>query len=194
MYTSWMRICLFFIFSLVLTCAISAKGNPRILMKTTMGDIELELFPDQAPESVKNFLGYVRSGFYTDVIFHRVIANFMIQGGGLDKEYNRKKTQDPVINEATNGLKNKRGTLAYARTNEINSATSQFFINLVDNDFLDHKDDTSRGFGYAVFGKVVQGMDVVDNIGKTKTQTTMGRENVPVKQIIILSIEEIKDK
>ncbi len=141
----------------------------KVRMQTSMGDIVLELDKEKAPISVKNFLSYVESGAYEGTIFHRVIDNFMIQGGGFDENYTRRATQPPIINEAGNGLKNLRGTIAMARTNAVHSATSQFFINLKDNKFLDHSSPTPRGFGYTVFGKVIAGMDTVDKIRSVKT-------------------------
>jgi cyclophilin family peptidyl-prolyl cis-trans isomerase len=146
-----------------------AGENPHVLVETTQGSFELELYPDKAPKSVANFLEYVNSGFYNGTIFHRVIDGFMIQGGGFTPEFERKTTNAPITNEADNGLKNQRGTIAMARTMDPNSATAQFFINVVDNDFLDHTSKTPRGWGYAVFGKVVKGMDTVDKIRQLKT-------------------------
>lgn len=177
---------------LCLTGMAVAGENPKVLMKTNMGEIELELWPDKAPNSVQNFLDYVNSGFYSGVIFHRVINGFMIQGGGFDANMGRKETNAPIINEATNGESNKRGTLSYARTGVINSATSQFFINHKDNAFLDHRDDTAQGFGYAVFGKVTKGMDVVDAIAKVKTTSKNGMGDVPVKPVVIESVTVIQ--
>jgi peptidyl-prolyl cis-trans isomerase A (cyclophilin A) len=183
---------------LLLTVALAAgvdasgqakKANPRVLMQTSLGDIELELNAAKAPVSVENFLGYVKSGFFTNTVFHRVIQGFMIQGGGFDKDLVQKPTQAPIKNEAGNGLSNKRGTIAYARTNVVNSATSQFFINHKDNAFLDHRDESDAGFGYAVFGKVVKGMDVVDKIAEVKTGTLKGMQDAPVTPVIILSVK-----
>lgn len=172
---------------------VRAEGkNPMVLISTSMGDIKVELYEDKAPISVKSFLDYVEAKFYDGTIFHRVIPNFMIQGGGFDKDMNRKTTKAPVKNEAGNGLKNTVGTLAMARTNVVDSATSQFFINAKDNDFLNHKDDTPAGFGYAVFGKVVQGMDVVQKIEKVKTADKAGNQNVPVEAVVIKSITVVK--
>lgn len=160
-------------------------SNPLVLLETTSGDILIELFPDEAPESVANFLHYVDEGFYAETIFHRVIQGFMIQGGGLDIRMNPKETRDPITNEAANGLKNERGAVAMARTSEIHSATCQFFINTVDNDFLDHSEPTPQGFGYAVFGRVIEGMDVVDKIEKVKTKNTDWYDDVPVDSVMI---------
>ena len=172
----------------------NAQENPRVVFETNMGDIELELYPKKAPVSVANFLDYVNSGFYTNTIFHRVIAGFMIQGGGFDTDLNRQSTNDPIVNEATNGLRNDRGTLAYARTNVINSATSQFFINLVDNDYLNYKNDTPQGYGYAVFGKVVKGMNVVDKIARVKTGVQKGMNDVPKKPVIVLGASVVSSE
>jgi len=158
--------------------------NAVVVLETNMGNIEIELFDQEAPLGTANFLNYVDSGFYKDVIFHRVIAGFMLQGGGFDKDMNKKETKQPIKNEANNGKKNLRGTLSYARTQDINSATSQFFINLVDNAFLDYKND--REYGYAVFGKVIKGMDVVDAIGKVKTGRFKMYKDVPQKSVIII--------
>ena len=170
----------------------SAYANPKVLIETSKGNITVELYEKEAPITVKNFLSYVNEGFYNNLIFHRVIPNFMIQGGGFDPEMNQKPPKDAIQNEARRGLNNKRGTLAMARTNVINSATAQFFINLVNNGFLDHKDNTSRGFGYAVFGEVIDGMDVVDAIGKTRTQRHGMFENVPIKKITIKNMSIIE--
>ena len=146
-----------------------AADQPRVLMHTNMGDIVIELYPEKAPKTVDNFLRYVKEGHYDGTVFHRVIPNFMVQGGGFGQDYKQKPTHEPVNNEANNGLKNKRGTIAMARTSDPHSASAQFFINVVDNDFLDHTDPTPRGWGYAVFGTVVEGMDVADKIAKTPT-------------------------
>lgn len=159
--------------------------NPEVLLETTSGDILLELFPDKAPETVANFLKYVDDGFYDNTIFHRVIPNFMIQGGGMNARMKEKETRDPIRNEADNGLKNERGTIAMARTMEPHSASAQFFINQKDNDFLNHQEPTREGWGYAVFGKVVDGMDVVDKIAKVKTRSQGGHDDVPVDMVLI---------
>ncbi len=177
-----------------ITTITSAQSNPRVLMKTSKGDIIIELFPQKAPITVENFLSYVDQGFYDGTIFHRVIKGFMIQGGGYTTELHRKNTQPPIKNEASNGLSNKRGTIAMARTMDINSATAQFFINLVDNDFLDHRDNTPEGYGYCVFGKVIQGMEVVDAIAEVKTMTRRGMRNVPRETIEIISITRLENK
>jgi len=154
-----------------------------LVFETTLGNIEIELFEKEAPVSTANFLGYVDDGFFDGLIFHRVMNGFMIQGGGFEPGMKQKKTKAPIKNEATNGLKNKRGTLAMARTNDINSATAQFFINLVDNDFLDHAG--AANYGYAVFGKVTAGMDVVDKIAKVATTNRSGHQNVPAADVVI---------
>ncbi|MBP1687221.1 MAG: peptidyl-prolyl cis-trans isomerase, cyclophilin type [Deltaproteobacteria bacterium] len=174
--------------TVLVTGTVRAEGkNPMVLVSTSMGDIKVELYEDKAPISVKNFLDYVNAKFYDGTIFHRVIPNFMIQGGGFDKDMNKKATNAPIKNEAGNGLKNTAGTVAMARTNVVDSATSQFFINAKDNDFLNHKDE-GEGFGYAVFGKVVSGMDVVRKIENVKTTTKAGNQNVPVDPVTIKSI------
>ena len=155
---------------LIMTHAESAEAkNPKVKLSTSMGDIEVELFADKAPKSVANFMAYVKSGHYDGTVFHRVISGFMVQGGGFDAEFNKKPTKAPVQNEADNGLKNLKGTLAMARTSDPHSASAQFFINVVDNAFLDHKSKDARGWGYAVFGKVTKGMDVVEKIKDVKT-------------------------
>ena len=154
----------------------------QVVFSTNKGDITIELYPDKAPITVKNFLAYVDEGFFTDTIFHRVIPNFMIQGGGFTKDMRQKATKPPIKNEADNGLRNSRGTLAMARTQVVDSATAQFFINLTDNSFLDNG---VRDFGYAVFGKVVSGMDVVDRIAAVRTANKGGHQNVPVEAVVI---------
>lgn len=169
-----------------------SKDSNMVIIKTSKGNIEVELYADKAPVTVKNFLSYVESNHYEGTIFHRVIPNFMIQGGGFDINFRQKATAAPIVNEAANGLKNTRGTLAMARTMEVNSATAQFFINTVDNDFLDHKTKTPQGFGYCVFGKVVKGMDVVDKIAAIKTGNRGPHQNVPLENIIIVSINAAK--
>jgi cyclophilin family peptidyl-prolyl cis-trans isomerase len=168
------------------------KGNVIVAMETSEGVIRIELWADKAPETVKNFLAYVDDNFYDGTIFHRVIDNFMIQGGGFTADMRNKDKGQPIKNEATAELKNDRGTVAMARTQDIHSATSQFFINLKDNDFLNHSDNTPRGFGYAVFGKVVKGMDVVDRIGKVKTTTSGPYRDVPAKPVVIKSVKRLE--
>ncbi len=169
-----------------------APASTKVLMKTSKGDITIELNAAKAPITVKNFLSYVQDGYFAGTIFHRVIPGFMIQGGGLTADMHEKASKPAIKNEAGNGLKNNRGTIAMARTPEVDSATCQFFINLVNNNGLDHKDDTENGFGYCVFGKVVAGMDVVDAIAKVKTGNRSGHQNVPLEPITILSVEILK--
>ena len=165
-------------------------ANPKVLMKTSLGDITIELNPSKAPITVKNFLSYVADKHYDGTIFHRVIPGFMIQGGGLTADMHEKPEKAPIKNEAGNGLKNDRGTIAMARTGVVDSATCQFFINLVNNR-LNHTDDTVEGFGYCVFGKVIAGMDIVDAIAKVKTGNRAGAANVPLDPITILSVSVI---
>ncbi len=167
-------------------------ANPQVELKTSMGAITVELYPDKAPKTVENFLGYVKSGHYNGTIFHRVIAGFMIQGGGFDTSFNEKPTGAPIANEATNGLKNDRYTIAMARTGDPNSATAQFFINVVDNAGLDYP--RPDGFGYAVFGKVIKGMDVVDKIAAVATGSQPPFSDVPSTPIVIESAKLISGK
>lgn len=162
-----------------------------VKLETTMGDIVIELNEDKAPETVKNFLSYVNDGFFNGTIFHRVINNFMIQGGGFNNQMMQKSTQDPISNEADNGLHNDRGTIAMARTQDPNSATSQFFINHKDNDFLNYTAPSVQGWGYCVFGKVTEGIDVVDEIAKVGTTNRSGHSDVPEEVIEINSATEI---
>jgi cyclophilin family peptidyl-prolyl cis-trans isomerase len=167
----------------------------RVKLETSEGNIVLELDITRAPLSVLNFMKYVRSGHYDGTIFHRVIKNFMIQGGGFTPEIERKKTNAPILNEADNGLKNLRGTIAMARTNDPHSGTTQFFINVVDNPFLDHKSKTPRGWGYAVFGHVIKGMNVVDKIRNLRTGPNGPfRSDVPVKMVMIHKATIIESK
>ncbi len=167
-------------------------SNPLVLMETSSGDILLELFEDKAPVTVANFLRYVDEEFYSYTIFHRVLKDFMIQGGGLGVRMDEKPTHEPIQNEAGNGLKNVRGTIAMARTSEPHSAAAQFFINVVDNDFLDHVDDTPENFGYCVFGKVEDGMDVVDKIAKLKVKPQGEHEAVPLDMVVITRISRFE--
>jgi cyclophilin family peptidyl-prolyl cis-trans isomerase len=167
-------------------------ANPVVLLKTNMGDIKIELWPDKAPETVKNFLQYVDEGFYNGTVFHRVIGNFMIQGGGFTPDMKQKSTHAPIKNEANAELKNDRGTIAMARTNVVDSATAQFFINVVDNPSLDHRDNSGPGFGYAVFGKVIGGMDVVDKIKNVETTNSGPFQNVPAKPVVMESVKREK--
>ena len=163
----------------------------KVTMETSMGTITLELDDGKAPITVGNFVKYATSGHYDGTIFHRVIDGFMIQGGGFTKDMNQKPTEDPIRNEAMNGLRNLRGTIAMARTMVVDSATSQFFINLVDNDFLDFQNPTPQGFGYAVFGKVTDGMEVVDKIAKVRTGSAGPHQNVPEEQIVIKKVQVV---
>ena len=167
---------------------MSAESK-KVKLETSMGDIVIELDEEKAPITVKNFLGYVENGFFSGTIFHRVISGFMIQGGGFTEAMVQKRAQTPIKNEASNGLSNDRGTLAMARTNNPDSATCQFFINHVDNSFLNYRNAANPG--YAVFGKVVEGMGVVDKIASVPTTTRNGMENVPVKPVVINSAELI---
>jgi len=167
---------------------MAESKNPTVVIQTSEGTIKAELQADKAPETVKNFLKYVDENFYDGTIFHRVIDGFMIQGGGMTPDMRTKPTHPPVVNEAANGLKNKTGTLAMARTSVVNSATAQFFINVADNDFLNHRDTSSQGFGYAVFGKVTEGMDVVNKIKGVATKNAGMHQDVPAKPVMIESI------
>jgi peptidyl-prolyl cis-trans isomerase B (cyclophilin B) len=166
-----------------------AEKNPVILMTTNKGNIRIELDAEKAPITTKNFLDYVGEGHYDGLIFHRVIPGFMIQGGGMDAQMNEKKNRAPIKNEAANGLKNNAGTVAMARTNVVDSATSQFFINLKDNDFLNHRSPAPAEFGYAVFGRVIEGMDVVQSIEKVKTGNKGQHQDVPVDAAVITSVK-----
>lgn len=159
-----------------------------VLMKTTLGDITMELYPDKAPVTVENFISYVKDGFYDGLIFHRVIGGFMIQGGGFYENLERKETKEPIKIESDNGLKNDRGTVAMARTQDPDSATSQFFINLVNNDFLNYKSPDIYGYGYAVFGKVTEGMETADKIASVPTGTFMYMKDVPKETVTIESV------
>lgn len=170
----------------------AGEKKTMVLMKTSLGDIKIELDEAKAPISVKNFLAYVEDGHYDGTIFHRVIPNFMIQGGGFDKEMTQKPTKPPIKNEAGNGLKNEVGTIAMARTNVVDSATAQFFINVKDNAFLNHTSESSQGFGYAVFGRVVEGMDVVNKIVAVPTGTKNGHGDVPSTPVLIESAKVVK--
>jgi cyclophilin family peptidyl-prolyl cis-trans isomerase len=170
-----------------------APGNPVVVITTSAGDITLELFRDRAPMSVQNFLQYVAEGFYTGTTFHRVIPNFMIQGGGFEPGMIEKSTRPPIMNEATNGLSNVRGTVGMARTRALRSATSQFYINVADNrSKLDHRGYAPEDFGYAVFGRVLNGMDVVDKIAAVETRTMGPHADVPVKDILIKGVKVVK--
>lgn len=163
----------------------------KVKLQTNQGDIVLQLNAEKAPITVENFLGYVNDGFYDGTIFHRVIEGFMIQGGGFNEQMAQKTTKGHIKNEAANGLKNNRGSIAMARTQVVDSASSQFFINLVDNNFLNFSNPTPSGYGYAVFGEVVEGMDVVDAIAKVATSMRAGHQDVPKESISILKAEVI---
>ena len=170
-----------------------AAGGPVVLMATSQGEVKIELFEKEAPETVKNFLAYVNDGFYDGTIFHRVIPGFMIQGGGFTEAMQQKPTKPAIKNEAANGLTNDTGTLAMARTNVVDSATSQFFINVNDNDFLNHKDTSMQGFGYCVFGRVIEGMDVVSAIERVQTGRKGMHADVPQEPIIIQSMKVVSE-
>lgn len=183
-----------FILTAMLLMALtgSALAAERVIMETSMGDITLELNSEKAPVTVKNFLDYVDRKYYDGTIFHRVIDKFMIQGGGFDQQVKKKATEPAIINEANNGLTNDLGTIAMARTNVVDSATSQFFINLKDNDFLNHRGNSSRAYGYAVFGRVVDGLDVVKKIGKVRTIRKGGQQNLPQTPVVIKQVRRVE--
>ncbi|MDX1631336.1 MAG: peptidylprolyl isomerase [Thermoanaerobaculia bacterium] len=167
--------------------------RPRVALETSRGTIVLELYPEEAPRTVENFLRYVDDGFYDGTIFHRVIPGFMIQGGGFTEDLRKKPTQPPIENEADSGLENRRGTVAMARTGDPHSATAQFFVNLVDNASLDHRAKNRRGWGYAVFGEVVEGMDTVDEIAGVETGSRRGLKDVPVDAVVIEEARRMSD-
>lgn len=173
----------------LLAAPLANAAAPQVELKTSLGTIVLELYPDRAPETVKNFQQYVQSGFYNGTVFHRVIPGFMIQGGGFTADFRNKPTREPIRNEATKGLKNAVGTIAMARTSDPHSATAQFFINVVDNPFLDYREGN---YGYAVFGKVVSGMDVVQKIAAVPTAARPPHQNVPVKPVVIESARMVE--
>jgi len=181
----------FFALAILMSLSVYAK-QPQVVIETNHGSIELELFQDKAPKTVANFLKYVDEKFYDGTIFHRVINNFMIQGGGFTEKMLEKKTHAPVMNEATNGLRNEAGTVAMARTSDPHSASSQFFINVAENSFLNHTSPDSNGWGYAVFGKVTQGMHVVNRMKMVKTGQIGPHSDVPMDAIIIKSIRRKK--
>jgi peptidyl-prolyl cis-trans isomerase B (cyclophilin B) len=172
--------------------ADQAAVNPRVALVTSKGRIVIELFPQKAPATVKNFLAYVDAGFYDGTVFHRVIPKFMIQGGGLTADMKKKPTEKPVPNEADNNLKNTRGSVAMARTGDPHSATSQFFINTADNDFLNYREKTPQGWGYAVFGRVTEGMTVVDAISGVETSNSGMFRDVPVEPVLIEKVQRVK--
>lgn len=184
-----LTVALLFITLLLSPTESTAQTNPVVVMETSLGDITIELFQDRAPISVENFLAYANDGFYEGTVFHRVIQQFMIQGGGMIADLSQKTTRAPIKNEATNGVSNARGTIAMARTNVVDSATSQFFINTVDNArSLDNTGTDARSYGYAVFGNVTDGMDVVDKIAAVATQAQGPHQNVPREPVIINAI------
>ncbi|MFO1346042.1 MAG: peptidylprolyl isomerase [Rhodocyclaceae bacterium] len=177
-----------------LSLSVAAWAGPKVEMQTSLGRIVVELDDAKAPGTVKNFLSYANEGFYNGTVFHRVIPNFMIQGGGLSKDLEEKPTKPPIQNEANNGLKNVRGTIAMARKPDPHSASAQFFINVVNNDFLDHKSPSQNGWGYAVFGKVTEGMDIADKIAQVKTNNRGPHQGVPTEPVVIQSVKVISEK
>ncbi|MGW8186975.1 MAG: peptidylprolyl isomerase [Desulfobacterales bacterium] len=188
---SWL-ILIMLVFVQSAAAADQAAVNPRVALETSKGRIVIELFPQKAPATVKNFLVYVDAGFYDGTVFHRVIPKFMIQGGGLTADLKKKPTEKPVLNEADNNLKNTRGSVAMARTGDPHSATSQFFINTADNDFLNYREKTPQGWGYAVFGRVTEGMTVVDAISGVKTGNAGMFRDVPVEPVVIEKVQRVK--
>lgn len=184
---------LLLVFFLLLFSTPGFAANPQVEIKTNLGSVVVELYPEKAPKTVENFLQYVKDGFYKGTVFHRVIPGFMIQGGGFTTDYKQKPTRQPIANEAENGLRNETGTIAMARTSDPQSATAQFFINVADNRVLNFTSPNQRGYGYAVFGRVVKGMDVVNKI--TASETGAGGPfpgDVPVKSVVIEDIKEVK--
>jgi peptidyl-prolyl cis-trans isomerase A (cyclophilin A)/peptidyl-prolyl cis-trans isomerase B (cyclophilin B) len=189
------------LYGLVCVCALllistsASAANPQVEIRTNLGIIQIELFPEKAPKTVENFLQYVKRGFYQDSIFHRVIPGFMIQGGGFSKTMEQKPTREPIAIESNNGLKNDTGTIAMARTQNPNSATAQFFINVSDNVFLNYTESSARGYGYTVFGKVIKGMDVVDKIANLPTGAGGPfPRDVPLQPAVIENIRLVEDK
>jgi peptidyl-prolyl cis-trans isomerase B (cyclophilin B) len=175
-----------FLASFSLSASAEGGAAPQVQLETSHGNIVIELNREKAPKTVANFLSYVEEGFYNGTIFHRVIENFMIQGGGFDEDFQQKQTKSPVENEADNGLSNERGAVAMARTNDPHSATAQFFINTVDNDFLDFRGKAPSGWGYAVFGEVVEGMEVVEKIRSVDTTMRGQHQDVPAENVVII--------
>jgi cyclophilin family peptidyl-prolyl cis-trans isomerase len=169
-----------------------APGNPVVVVSTSMGDVTVELFNDKAPVSVANFLSYANEGFYAGTIFHRVVSGFVVQGGGFTPTMVEKTTRSPIQNEATNGLRNVRGTVAMARTQSLRSATSQFYFNVSNNADLDHQGFSPRDFGYAVFGRVLSGMDVVDRISRVPTHSSAGMDDVPVDPVTMTGVKVVR--
>ncbi len=185
-----MRTIQLFIFLSIFVSSVAFAGNPQVILKTNLGNVTLELYPEKAPKTVENFLAYAADGFYQNTIFHRVIANFMVQGGGFDETLTQKPTKPPVENEAANGLKNNIGTIAMARTSDPHSATAQFFINVGNNSFLDYSAPSQRGYGYTVFGKVIEGMEVINKIVAIPTGSGGPfRSDVPQTTVLIEDIE-----
>jgi len=187
-------IAILIVFGVVLAAGAADKpvGNPKVVLETSKGKIVIELYLQKAPETVVNFLDYVDAEFYDGTIFHRVIPNFMIQGGGFTSDMKRKPGRGPIKNEADRGLKNEPGIIAMARTGDPHSATAQFFINTANNDFLNHKNKTQQGWGYAAFGKVIEGLDVVDAISAVKTTKRGRSRDVPVEPVVIKSVRRLK--
>jgi peptidyl-prolyl cis-trans isomerase A (cyclophilin A) len=179
------------LFVFLLFSPLAHAANPIVEFETNQGNFKIELYPDKAPKTVSNFLYYVDNGFYKETIFHRVISNFMIQGGGFTREMSEKKTQPPIANESNNGLVNSAGTVAMARTNDPNSATAQFFINLIDNNFLNYTSPEPSSVGYCVFGKIIEGMNVVHKIGQLPTGNSRGFSDVPIRPVIIINAKHI---
>ena len=193
-----MRILIIFLCLLTINGAYAEAGKAQpddaiVTIGTSLGDFRVKLLPAQAPQTVANFIEYVNASYYNGTVFHRVIPGFMIQGGGFDTDFQRKSTRPPLQNEANNGLRNRRGTLAMARTSDPHSASSQFFVNLVNNGFLDFQSESARGWGYAVFGEVIAGMDIVDDIAATPTGNRNGMPNVPLEPIVIEDISLHRD-
>jgi len=173
------------------TAEKAQKDYPQVLIETTKGSVLVELYPEKAPNTVKNFLRYVNEGFYDGTIFHRVIPNFMIQGGGFTKQFDKKPTHKPIQNEADNGLRNRIGTIAMARTNDPHSATAQFFINVQKNTFLDFREKTNRAWGYTVFGRVIKGMKAVNQIRQVPTGFKNGMKDVPREMVMITKARQV---
>ncbi len=179
------------LFIFLLFSPLVYAANPIVEFETNQGNFKIELYPEKAPKTVSNFLYYVDNGFYKETIFHRVISNFMIQGGGFTREMVEKKTQPPIVNESNNGLVNNAGTVSMARTNDPNSATAQFFINLIDNNFLNYTSPEPSSVGYCVFGKIIEGMNVVHKIGQLPTGNSRGFSDVPMRPVIIMNAKHI---
>jgi len=181
------------VFGLLLIASISAFAAPSVEFQTSQGNFTVELYPEKAPKTVANFLQYVKDGFYENTIFHRVMNNFMIQGGGFERDLSEKNTREPIVNESNNGLLNEKGTIAMARTADPDSATAQFFVNLADNQFLNYASPDPEQIGYCVFGKVTSGFNVVQKIGLSPTNNIGRNENVPIKPITIKSVKLLSE-